>query len=179
MRDLIRIGRISTIDYSAGTASVTYTDRGGEVSPQFPLFSICYEMPKVDEMAVVIMLPNSTTKGFIIGVPYSDKKKPVKSGRGIFYKEFSDGTKILYEPEKKMLSVDADKITFKSVTVHGMLAAENIKAEKAGIKELVADAVTVNKTAEMNNLTVKGTAEINNLIVSGTASGNFPEREHE
>ena len=126
MSDIVRVGKISTINYEAGTASVTYEDRNNEVSPQFPFFSSSYEMPKVDEQAVVIMLPNSTTKGFIIGVPFSGKKIPSESGPGIFFKEFSDGTFILYDPKRKMLHVEADKIKLSSI------AAESITVDGGG-----------------------------------------------
>ena len=139
---MVRVGKIATIDYEAGMASVVYADRGDETSPQLPFFSSFYEMPEVDDQAVVVMLTNSRTKGFIIGVPYSRKKRPVKSGKGVFCKEFSDGTSILYDPEKKMLSVDAGKVvavalTADNVTVKGKLKAKSIEAEQADIKELV------------------------------------------
>jgi len=144
--DMVRTGKISTINYAEGTASVAYTDRNNEVSPSLPFFSICYEMPKVDELAVVIMLSNSMTKGFIIGIPYSAKKMPAQSGKGIFYKEFSDGASILYNPETKTLSANAEKITLQSVTadsitVNGTLKAKSIEAERAEIGELIVDTI--------------------------------------
>ncbi len=157
MFDTVRVGRISTIDYVAGTASVIYTDRNNEISPQFPFFSMFYEMPKLDEMAVVIMQSNSRTRGFIVGVPYSGKKVPSRNGQGIFYKEFSDGTSILYDPKEKMLSIHADKVTFKSITadnltVKGKLEAGSIKAEKAVIGELIVDVINLNKSTEADGV---------------------------
>ena len=113
---------------------------------------------------VVIMLPNSTTKGFILGVPFSGKKIPAENGQGIFYKEFQDGTSILYNPKTKNMEVSTKKITLKSVaadslTVKGEIKAKTIKAEK-----ITAD-----------DLEVSGTAKIKNLEVSGTATGHFPD----
>lgn len=162
MKDIIRIGKISTINYAAGTASVVYTDRNNEASPSFPFFSMVYEMPKVDDTVVVIMLPNSTTKGFILGVPFSGKKIPVENGQGIFCKEFHDGTSILYNPKTNNMEISTKKITLKSVTadsltVNGKIKAKTIKAEK-----ITAD-----------DLEVSGTAKINNLEVSGTVTGHF------
>ncbi len=164
MKDIIRIGKISTINYAKGTASVIFTDRSNEASPNFPFFSMFYEMPKVDDTAVVIMLPNSATKGFIVGVPFSAKKIPAESGRGIFYKEFYDGTSILYNPETKNMEISTPKITLKSVaadilTVKGEIKAKTIKAEK----------ITV------DDIEVSGTAKINNLDVSGTVTGHFQD----
>ena len=175
MGDMIRVGRISSIEYRAGTASVVYTDRNNEVSPHFPFFSLCYEMPKIDEMVVVIMLPNSSTKGFIIGVPFSSKKVPSKNGSGIFFKEFSDGASILYDPKTKSLSVSADRITVSSMTAQNVTVKGILTAEKAEIKELSAETVTVSESAKLKNLTVEGTAKISNLVVTGTAVGQFSE----
>lgn len=164
MKEIIRIGKISTIDYAKGTASVIFTDRSNEASPNFPFFSMFYEMPKVDDTVVVIMLPNSATKGFIIGVPFSAKRIPAKSGQGIFHKEFYDGTSILYNPETKNMEISAPKITLKSVTadsldVRGEIKAKAIKAEKIIVEEME----------------VSGTAKINNLELSGTVTGLFQD----
>ena len=130
MEDIIRIGKISTVNYAAGTASVIYTDRNNEVSPYFPFFSMAYEMPKVDDTVVVIMLQNSTTKGFILGVPFSGKKIPAENGQGIFYK-----------------AVTAD-----SLTVKGEIKAKAITAVK-----IIAEDLEVSGTAKINNLEVSGT----------------------
>lgn len=163
MEDIIRIGKISTVNYAAGTASVIYTDRNDEVSPYFPFFSLAYEMPKVDDTVVVVMLPNSTTKGFILGVPFSGKKIPAENGQGVFYKEFHDGTSILYDPKTKNMDISTNKITLKSVTADSLTVKGEIKA-----KTITADEI------EVENLEVSGTAKIKNLEVSGTATGHFP-----
>lgn len=164
MEDIVRIGKISTINYAAGTASVVYTDRNNEASPSFPFFSMAYEMPKVDDTVVVIMLPNSTTKGFILGVPFSGKKIPAESGQGIFYKEFQDGTSILYNPKTKNMEISTGKITLKSVAAESLTVKGEIKA-----KTITAEKITV------DDLDVSGTAKIKNLDVSGTATGHFPD----
>lgn len=132
MKDIVRIGKISTIDYEAGMASVVYTDRNNEPSPNFPFFSLCYEMPKLDDTVVVLLLPNSTTKGFILGVPFSKKKLPSKSGQGIFYKEFQDGTHILYDPKTKKMEVTA-----KNLVLHGNVKADTIEADTLIIKKII------------------------------------------
>ncbi len=132
MNDIVRIGKISTIDYEAGTASVVYTDRNNEPSPNFPFFSLFYEMPKLDDTVVVLLLPNSTTRGFILGVPFSKKKIPFKSGKNIFYKKFHDGTHILYDSEKKTMEITANHILIK-----GRLKAETIEADSLIVKEII------------------------------------------
>ena len=160
MFDIIRIGKIHTIDYANAMASVIYSDRDNQPSPKLPFFSFAYEMPQVDDTVVVILLPNSTSKGFILGVPWSVVKKPSVSGSGIFYKEFQDGSYIKYNSKDKTMEVSAPNIKLKSVT------AENVTAD-----ELIADNVET-KSLRAENLFAE-TAEIINLNVTGTATGNF------
>lgn len=154
MNDIVRIGKIGKIDYATGMASVIYTDRNNEASPEYPFFSNVYEMPKIDDTVVVLMLPNSSTKGFILGVPFSGSKIPAESGQGIFYKEFSDGTSILYDPRTKTMDISAKEIVLKkltadSVIVDGTLKAKTIEAESATFGNL-----TVSSTATINNLSM-------------------------
>lgn len=154
MNDIVRIGKIGKIDYATGMASVIYTDRNNETSPEYPFFSNVYEMPKIDDTVVVLMLPNSSTKGFILGVPFSGNKIPAESGQGIFYKEFSDGTSILYDPQTKTMDISAKEIVLKNltadnVTIDGTLKAKTIEAESATFRNL-----TVSNTATINNLSM-------------------------
>ena len=117
MKDIARLGRISTIDYARGMASVIYPDRNNEPSPEFPFFSMAYEMPKVDDLVVVLLLANSTAKGFILGVPWSTSNVPVESGKGIFYKQFSDGAYVRYDSNTKEMEVSAERVKLKHLTV--------------------------------------------------------------
>ncbi len=137
MADTVRIGRISSINYEKGTASVIYTDRNNEPSPNYPFFSSFYEMPKVDDTAVVILLSNSTSKGFILGIPWSAANAPERTGKGIFYKRFQDGAYVMYDPQKKEMVISAENIVLNSVTT------DNLK---------------VTGTATIENLTVTGRA---------------------
>ena len=174
MDDIVRIGKISTIDYARGTATVIYTDRGNETSPTFPFFSAFYEMPRVDDTVVVLLLPNSTTRGFILGVPYSGARIPTESGQGIFFKEFPDGTYVRYDGKSKQMEVSAGAVMLQALKAESIIVAGNVEAETIIADSLIADSIQVNHTAEVGNLVVSGTAEIVNLAVSGTATGNFP-----
>ncbi len=174
MEQIVRIGKISTIDYARGTASVVYTDRNNEPSPNFPFFSFAYEMPKADDTVVVLLLPNSTTKGFILGVPWSGAKIPDESGQGVFYKKFSDGASVKYNAKTKQMEVTAGRIVMKNVKADSVEVAGQLEAGTVIAESLCADRVTVKESASVNNLTVSGLASIHNLDVSGAASGNFP-----
>lgn len=164
MFDIIRIGKIHIINYANGTASVIYNDRNNQPSPQFPFFSFAYDMPKVNDTVVVILLPNSTSKGFILGVPLGGKR-PSVSGMGVFYKEFSDGSYVKYDSKSKTMEISAPNVMLKSIS-----------AEKVKVKdELVADEIET-KVLRTKKL-VTDTAEIVNLNVTGTATGDFKNED--
>lgn len=161
MFDIIRIGKIHRIDYINGTASVIYNDRNNQPSPQLPFFSTMYEMPAIDDMVVVILLPNSSSKGFILGTPWHARKKPSLSGAGLFVKTFSDGAYIKYDSKTRKMEVSAENIIFDSVsaenvTVKGKLTAQSVETKQLSTKELSVE-----------------TAQIKNLNVTGTATGQF------
>ena len=61
--DTIRIGRISAINYTDGTARIVYTDRDNAVTPELPLLSAEYCMPKVDDLVLVLHLPTGASAG--------------------------------------------------------------------------------------------------------------------
>ena len=162
MLDIIRIGRIHTIDYENGTASVMYSDRNNQPSPQFPFFSAAYDMPQVDDMVVVLLLPNSTSKGFILGVPWSIKKKPSCGTAGVFYKEFPDGTYIKYNSKTKTMEISAPNVRFQSLVADNVTVKKKLVAEDISTKTLKAEKIEAD------------TATIVNLNVTGEALGNFP-----
>jgi phage baseplate assembly protein gpV len=147
MGDSVRIARVSSINYRKGMASVVYTDRNDEVSLDLPFLSYAYEMPELGDTVVVLALQNSSTKKFILGIPWSDSNGPTEYGKGIYHKRFSDGTHVKYDANKKEMEITADKII---------------------LKEIRAGSLTVSE------LEVTGTATINNLVVTGTATGHYP-----
>ncbi len=89
----------------------------------------------------------------------------------MFCKVFQDGTKIVYDPADKTLSVDAreirlESLTAENVTVSGLLSAENIEAGA-----VTAGSVTVTESASFKDLSVSGTAVINKLTVEDSGEG--------
>ncbi len=132
--DVIRVGKIHTINYASGTASVVYNDRNNQPSPQFPFISFAYDMPKVDDTVVVLLLPNSTSKGFILGVPWSVKTK----------------TMDISAPNIKLKSVVADSVTVNKEIIAKSIETKTLKAENLAVE-----------TAEIVNLNVTGAASGN------------------
>lgn len=100
---LIRIGQVSTIDYEAGMASVTYPDMDGNTTDKFPIFSLTgeYKMPIVGQEVLVLHLPTGQASGVILGGMWNKKNVPQKSGEHVFRKELGD------EPEESYLEYDS------------------------------------------------------------------------
>lgn len=85
--DTIRIGRISSVNYEAGTARVVYNDRGGCVTMELPLLSHEYMMPDVDDLVLVAHLPTGSEAGILIGPYWNAMNKPRESGKGLYRKD--------------------------------------------------------------------------------------------
>lgn len=128
MPDLIRVGRISSINYEAGTARVLYTDRDNSVSTELPFLSYEYFMPEVDDLVFVLHLPNGTENGLILGRAWNDTLRPPEGEKGVYRKDFSNKHGEAY------IRFDGDALTIKTVG--------NIKIE-AG-KDIVVNGKTIN-----------------------------------
>lgn len=85
----IRIGRISALHYEAGTARIFYTDKNENTTAELPLLSAEYFMPEVDDLVLVLHLPNGTEAGFVLGRFWSDINKPPEGKRGLYRKDLS------------------------------------------------------------------------------------------
>ena len=53
MENNIRLGKISAVDYAAGTVRVVYHEKDDAVTAPIPLISSEYFMPEVDDMVMV------------------------------------------------------------------------------------------------------------------------------
>ena len=54
----IRLGKISSINYTAGKARVVYEDRDDSVTSELPFLALQYNIPKVDDLVVVACFSN-------------------------------------------------------------------------------------------------------------------------
>ena len=66
----IRLGKISSINYTAGKARVVYEDRDDSVTSELPFLALQYNIPKVDDLVVVACFSNGTVSGVILGPVY-------------------------------------------------------------------------------------------------------------
>ena len=83
----IRLGKISSINYTAGKARVVYEDRDDSVTSELPFLALQYNIPKVDDLVVVACFSNGTVSGVILGPVYNSANTPHDGGAGIFRQE--------------------------------------------------------------------------------------------
>lgn len=138
MRDLIKIGSISSINYENGTVQVLFQDKDASVSKDLPLLSFEYNMPKVGDSVLCVFLPNGRGEGFCIGSYFNDNHHPVDHGE-VYRKDFIDEAFIKYEKSTRTLTIYAENIKLignvivdgdlsvnGNITVSGSINASNI-----------------------------------------------------
>lgn len=89
----IRIGRVSSVNYGAGTVRVTYPDMDDSVTSEFPLLNVQdkYKMPKVGSNVLVVHLSNGQAAGICLGNYWNSENPPKESGPDIFRQDMDDG----------------------------------------------------------------------------------------
>ena len=141
LESIIRIGRVSSIDESKGTARVLFADREDFVSYDMPIvvpFTLSdkmYFMPSIDERVLCVLLPNDQTQGFILGSYYSNDREPPVQDKNKFHINFEDGTIIEYDKEEHKLKINVQGDIEMSAT-----GTINIKSDKG----IVMNAPTIN-----------------------------------
>lgn len=134
MEDIVKIGRVSAINYNTGMIQVLYEDLSDEddVSDYMPFlnFNREYFPPAIGEMVAVFGMSNGTAMGVVGGGFWNEGNPPPESGANIYRKDFSKniGEAFLKFAEGKLL-LRAKDIIFQ--TENGEISAEEL-LKKAG-----------------------------------------------
>lgn len=90
-KNVLRIGKVSSIDYKTGMMQIVYTDKDNAVTTKLPYvnFNNEYCMPKIGEQVIVAHLSNGTSRGVVLGTMWNKKNIPVENGKQLYRKEFS------------------------------------------------------------------------------------------
>lgn len=107
VKNMIRIGKISSVNGTDCTARVTFGDKDNMVSAELPIITIgskqtkAYWLPEVGTQVLCIFQPNASgsgiSKGFIIGAFYSTQDAPVEKNADVRSVTFADGSFIRYQ----------------------------------------------------------------------------------
>lgn len=84
-----RTGRVSAIDYEAGTYEVTYFDRGQSVTRQINAMSNGeYKMPEIGQVVSVSHQSNGAAAAVANGSIWNKTNKPAEGFKGLYRKEY-------------------------------------------------------------------------------------------
>lgn len=107
LKNIIRVGRVSSVDGKTCTARVTFPDKDDLVSADLPILQMGsknlegYWMPAVDTQVLCLFLPNPAgkgiNKGFILGAFYSTADPPPEKNTETWCQKFPDGSYIRVE----------------------------------------------------------------------------------
>ena len=109
--DLIRVGKVSSINEKNCTVQVAYEDRHDSVSGDLHILvpmtlkNQAYYMPDIGERVLCIFDPSAPTKGCIVGSYYADTRMPPVGNRNKVYTFFEDNTLIEYDKENHKLTI--------------------------------------------------------------------------
>ena len=117
MKETVRIGQISSIDYKNGRAKVTYPDRDDDVTAALPFLAYEYMMPKSGDDVLVLHLSNDGTDGVIIGKMYSSENLPKKYGKGTYDKMLDTVSEIYSKDGAMEITADTLKFTCKTGSI--------------------------------------------------------------
>lgn len=164
LKNLVRVGVVSSINSGDCTAKVAFKEfNGGVVSYDLPIMvkqsmhNKDYWMPDIHEQVVCVFLPTGLEQGFILGSFYSDVDKTAVQNPDVRQVTFSDGTVIQYDRE-------AHKLTANCV---GNIEVQCQNATITASNKITATATEIEATGNVTingNLTVNGKIEATSSI---------------
>lgn len=112
----IRVGKVSSINYTAGTVRVIYQDKSEKGTAELPVFCGMgeYQMPNIDDQVLVLHLSNDSSMGIVMGKFWTDKSLPRQSGPGIYQKEWNGNGDSFMRLASEMLTICAREIALQS-----------------------------------------------------------------
>lgn len=153
LKNIVRVGRISSINPSRCTARVLF-DAQGIVSydlqiivPQ-TLKNKDYYLPDVGEHVVCLFLPTGNAEGFVLGAVYTDTEQVPVNNPDKRTMRFADGTVIEYDRATHTLNIDAaGPITLTTTGEVKIMAAANVNVTG----DVIADGISLKEHVHPEN----------------------------
>ena len=186
MADLLRIGKISSINYEKGTGRVTYEDRSGSTSAEFSFLAWEYWMPKIGEQVLTAHIPSETSRAVILGPVWHDGRRPVEGKEGLYRKEYENTQGEAYEryaTDEKTLTIVAGGCTLKlaggTITITGNLEVSGDAKINGNLTVVGNESVGGNQTVTGNS-SVGGTSTVGSTITAGgdVTAGGISAKTH-
>lgn len=138
MANEIRVGKISSVDYTAGTVRVVYHDKDDNVTPAIPLISDEYHMPEVGDMVLVLHLSNGAEAGVVLGRYWSDKNKPPEGAAGLYRKDLAR------TPGEAMIRYDGSTLTIQCAGAISITAGGGVNIKAGGAVKINGATIDLN-----------------------------------
>lgn len=134
--NIIRYGRVSSVNTADHTVRVVFEDEDDLVSWNLPVLvanasknqDFC--LPDVGEYVVCAFLPNGIAAGFCLGSVYNQQIRPPQNSQDVRSVTFEDGTVVAYNRSSHTLAIDVKgSVTVTAagnVTVQGDVVADGI-----------------------------------------------------
>lgn len=90
MKDYLRIGKVSSINYKSGTARVTYEDKDNSTTAEMSFLAWEYWMPQIGDQVLVAHLSSGTCAGVIVGPVWHNGHRPFEGFDGLYRKEYAN-----------------------------------------------------------------------------------------
>jgi len=130
LKNLIRVGRVSSVYPERCTARVVFDDRDDLVSYELPTLgrgsyrTKDYWLPEEEEQVLCLFLPTGNAEGFILGTRFNEEDLPPIQDKNKRHLRFADGTFIEYDQETHTLTIDLLP-TNGTVIINGHLIVNN------------------------------------------------------
>jgi phage baseplate assembly protein gpV len=128
LRNIIRVGKVSSINYPAGRVRVLFEDKDNIVTDELPMLNFEYEMPAVGESVICLFFGNGTSKGVCLGRYFYQQDLPVEFGKDIYFKRFMKDATVKYDRASKTWTLTSPNIVFNgnlvvngNVIINGLL----------------------------------------------------------
>ena len=91
MASVVRVGKVSKVNYEAGTIEVTYEDRDDSVTDEICMVSnALYRMPVVGMMVCILHNSDSPEMGTCVGSFWNEDYKPPGGKKGRYRYDYND-----------------------------------------------------------------------------------------
>lgn len=152
--NILRIGKISSINYPDGTARVSYEDKDGSTTSELPFLAWEYWMPKIGDQVLVGHLSNGSCAGVIIGPVWHGDYQPADGREGVYRKEYSNepGTanETYYVKEIGIFATDPDE----GEILYALAIAETDQWDyMPAFNDLLPSTITIDFLLEVSNAT--------------------------
>ncbi len=162
LRNLIRIGTVSSINYKEGKLRVCFEDQDNIVTDELPMLSFEYEMPNIGESVLCLFLGNGITNGFCLGRYFYADDQPNPNGADIYCKQLLRQARLVYDRSNKTLTISIPDTKDIQVVIDGNLSINGNLTVTGNVS--VGENLSVTGDESIGGaLTVKGDAEIGGI----------------